>query len=353
MRLLVHALAFTLVLGSWPTSASAQSTGGRVGGFGGSSSGSSYRPSSSSRSFGSSSSSSSSSSSYTPPRIPSPEEQRAAAERTARWRATHELRGAPAVTAEEAAAFRREPHWTTSAFEDGAAVAAGTFFAALVLYFFLWLAFAKRYEVRRLSVGFGPRARVELQAALRELARTARTATPQQRGALLAEVVSRLRAHRDDVRYVAWQSIPVRHYRGATATVGARRFFALAADLRARYRHETTAQSAPDLSYRAEEGPGLLVVSVVTLASRGRDPFGTNPHELDRALFAMERQQPEGLELIWSPSESADRLSSAELESLYPELQRLDERVGRVTCKTCSAVFAAELRRCPACGRPR
>lgn len=341
MRLLL-ASAFAL---AFVAPAFAQSTGGRVGGFGGSSSsGSSYRyrsPSSSS------SSSSSSSTSSTSRPLPTYEEQQATAERRRIWRETHEERGAPTVTPEERRAFEREPYWSSRSLEDGAAIAGGAFFFALVLYFIGWLIFAKRHEVRRLSFGFGPRARVELQERLRTLARDAKTATPQQRGALLAEVLSLLRAHRDDVRYVAWQAIPTRQ------EAGVKRFFALASELRARYRHETTTGArAPDLTYRAEEGPGLLVVSVLTFGARGKHAFGKTPGELDLALFAMENGFPTGLELIWSPSEQADRLSSAELEALYPELQRLDDTVGRIVCRACGAVHPRELGRCPACGRP-
>lgn len=51
-----------------------------------------------------------------------------------------------------------------------------------------------------------------------------------------------------------------------------------------------------------------------------------------------------------SPSEETDRMSSAELEVLYPQWVRLDEGVGRVVCAHCRAVWARELLRCPACG---
>src|SRR5690606_6474896 len=109
---------------------------------------------------------------------------------------------------------------------------------------------------------------------------------------------------------------------------------------------------APDLTYRAEEGLGLLVVSVLLFTTKSSRTFGKTPQELDLALYAMEDAGPEGLELIWSPSEERDRLSSAELETLYPELQRIDDAVGRTVCRACSAVFARELGRCPACGKP-
>ncbi|MCB9611703.1 MAG: DUF1517 domain-containing protein [Sandaracinus sp.] len=347
MRLARLALAFVALTVLAPEVSFAQSTGGRIGGFGGSS-----RSSGSSSGFGgfrsSGSSSSSSSRTSTPPRhVPTAEENAAAAARTRAWNETHAQHGSPEVTPEEVLAFRREPHWTMRAIEDGAAVAAATFFGALVFYLILWLIFAKRNEVRRLSLGFGPRSRVELQERLRTLARNAKTATPSQRGQLLAEVLSLVRAYREDVRYVAWQTFRTRHAEGT------KRFFAMANDLRARYRHETTRRAAPDLTYRAEEGPGLLVISLVTFGGRGAHAFGKTPHELDLALYAMEARAPEGLEVIWSPSEQADRLSSAELETLYPELQRLDDQIGRVSCRACHAVYAAELGRCPACGKPR
>ena len=83
---------------------------------------------------------------------------------------------------------------------------------------------------------------------------------------------------------------------------------------------------------------------------------GTQSCDGQEGLTAVEAFQslraPEGLELIWSPSEPGDRMSSAELEVLYPELARLDASVGRVACSHCAAVFARELGTCPACGAP-
>jgi len=60
------------------------------------------------------------------------------------------------------------------------------------------------------------------------------------------------------------------------------------------------------------------------------------------------------LEVIWSPSAENDRLSSVELEVLYPELHRVAENtmIGRVFCGFCAAPYPAELQRCPSCGAP-
>ena len=60
------------------------------------------------------------------------------------------------------------------------------------------------------------------------------------------------------------------------------------------------------------------------------------------------------LEVIWTPSTENDRMSSAELEVLYPELRRMDENtvIGRVFCGYCAQPFPAEILRCPSCGAP-
>ena len=61
------------------------------------------------------------------------------------------------------------------------------------------------------------------------------------------------------------------------------------------------------------------------------------------------------MEVIWSPAEELDRMSSLELEAKYPELQRLDDAaaLGRVACGYCRAPFPGDLAQCPACGAPR
>lgn len=53
-------------------------------------------------------------------------------------------------------------------------------------------------------------------------------------------------------------------------------------------------------------------------------------------------------------SVETDRMSTAELEVLYPELRRIEEHTigGRVFCGYCGSPFAQELSRCPHCGGP-
>jgi len=51
---------------------------------------------------------------------------------------------------------------------------------------------------------------------------------------------------------------------------------------------------------------------------------------------------------VWSPAAEDDRMSSAELEVLYPELERVrgSMRVGRVYCDHCGGPYPAELLAC-------
>ena len=91
-----------------------------------------------------------------------------------------------------------------------------------------------------------------------------------------------------------------------------------------------------------------MVVSIVMNVVRKRAPLGTwSP--LKRTMdqlggFHLVNE----LRVVWSPSEENDRMSSAELEVIYPELEKVRlTKLGRVGCKSCHAVYAAELEQCP------
>jgi hypothetical protein len=60
------------------------------------------------------------------------------------------------------------------------------------------------------------------------------------------------------------------------------------------------------------------------------------------------------MEVIWSPAAADDRLSTAELEHLYPELRAIDPEsvLGRVICAYCGGPYSGELLRCPHCDAP-
>ncbi len=169
---------------------------------------------------------------------------------------------------------------------------------------------------------------------------------------MLDKVISKLERILNEARYASWQ---VRVARRASAQ---ERFNQMAAKLRGRYSKELVRnerqEEAGDVRARAREGKGLVVVSLLV----GRTGLPSLPPRKvsSDTLHALLEKLTWGdsvhmLEVIWSPAADADRMSSAELEVLYPELVRLDEEaLGRVACPSCQALYAAELGACPSCG---
>ena len=59
------------------------------------------------------------------------------------------------------------------------------------------------------------------------------------------------------------------------------------------------------------------------------------------------------IEIVWQPSDDADRLSSIELEAKYPAPDLIplpNSLVGKVFCPWCGGIYPAELVSCPHCG---
>ncbi|MDP3279072.1 MAG: DUF1517 domain-containing protein [Deltaproteobacteria bacterium] len=115
--------------------------------------------------------------------------------------------------------------------------------------------------------------------------------------------------------------------------------------------------AAPDVYARSEEGQGLVVVTLIVGINGNAPELPEWPakHTMAQALSALFPAylvDMAALEVVWSPSVDQDRLSSAELAVLYPELVYFDGRsdLGRVICRPCKTVFARELGRCPTCG---
>ncbi|MDQ3037692.1 MAG: DUF1517 domain-containing protein [Myxococcota bacterium] len=113
---------------------------------------------------------------------------------------------------------------------------------------------------------------------------------------------------------------------------------------------------APELVAREHEGEGAVVVTLVVASYAplvAVDPARVD--EIDALLARLAALTPAqlvALALIWSPSAENDRMSTAELEAVYPELTRLVAAVGRVFCTYCAGPHAAELTKCPHCGAP-
>ncbi|MEZ4410799.1 MAG: DUF1517 domain-containing protein [Polyangiales bacterium] len=212
-------------------------------------------------------------------------------------------------------------------------------------------------EFRRVTVAIDHSARAAVQSSLAALAARVDAASPAGLHAAAEATRDALTQARGAIRY------GVATARSLSEAAGQAAFAAQADELRGRYTVETVGRArnaGPKLAPRPEEGGGLVVVSVL-VAARGALPVAPSGHDLASLMGALHAMVPPradrllALEVIWSPSEDADRMSSAELEFLYPELRRVDDAMafGRVVCGHCRAVYAAELGRCPACGAPR
>ncbi|MEZ4393888.1 MAG: DUF1517 domain-containing protein [Polyangiales bacterium] len=210
-------------------------------------------------------------------------------------------------------------------------------------------------EVRSVSVAFYASARAELQARFAQLAASADPSTPPGLYALACAARDLLTGAHGAACYGAFQSF------AADPSQAQARFGQLAERARSRYTVETVNNArrvqGPAIRPRAEEGDGLVVVTLL-VAARGALPDLPTAVDLPSLMHALQNAVPArpdrllALELVWSPASPSDRMSSAELATLYPELLQLDPRAafGRRVCGHCRAVYAAEIGRCPGCG---
>jgi uncharacterized membrane protein len=152
---------------------------------------------------------------------------------------------------------------------------------------------------------------------------------------------------------------------GLSAGEAERMFRTAAARAASRYKQETIRNVDGQISQRAaegvtpkpDEGAGVVVVTL-TVASRRPLPDvldAADARQIRRALdefSAMTSTDMVAMDLVWSPAAEEDRMSTAELEAIYTELKKIDEKsiAGRVVCRYCAGYFAAELLSCPHCG---
>lgn len=222
-------------------------------------------------------------------------------------------------------------------------------------------------DVSVLRVAIDGRARKFVQAELARIAKVADTATEHGRHTLLREVALLLRRTRDAWVYGGAVNEPLRKLEGAKPV-----FDSHVDNARARFRTETIANvqgrqttaaagtSIVSWAPRTDEGEGLILVSII-VAARG-ELFTVahigNGEDLRKALEAACHRTPSDLvaiEIVWQPSEEADRLSSMELEAKYPHPEIMpiaDALVGKTFCAYCGGPFPAELVSCPHCGAP-
>jgi uncharacterized membrane protein len=226
-----------------------------------------------------------------------------------------------------------------------------------------WVEDAPKMHTSELQLGLDWRARPELQSALARMAKSGDTATEEGRARLLGETVLALRRAEISWLYVGFQDLGAREPSEAETA-----FRNAANDARARFRRElvrnadgqVSTDAAPaELTARRDEGPGLIVVTVITVARRELREVG-DPRDAASIRAALEDRGALGagelvaFEVVWSPAADEDRMSSAELEQHYPDLALIDPAsiAGRVFCSYCSGPFPMELLRCPHCGAP-
>jgi uncharacterized membrane protein len=210
-------------------------------------------------------------------------------------------------------------------------------------------------EIRAVSLAYDARVRAALQQQLDALAANADLSAPSGLFSLGTAARDLLASAHGAACMGAFQCL------ACDPSVAQARFQQLADRARGRYTVETVNNArrvaGPAVAPRADEGAGLVVVTLL-VAVRGALPDLPSAMDLPSLMSALHGALPArpdrllALEVIWSPAEDRDRMSSAELVVLYPELLALDPRaaLGRRVCAHCRAVFARELGRCPACG---
>jgi uncharacterized membrane protein len=210
-------------------------------------------------------------------------------------------------------------------------------------------------EVRRVTIAFDWRARTQLQQSLDQIASSVDMGSPyglwqgsDMARKLLAQWLSNARA----ACFVSLKG---------SASAAEMLFGRVCEDLNRRYDQATISNNRrnepPEVKARREEGEGFVVVTMVVGINGALAPLPEWPtvESVAQALATLVPATPDALaalEVVWSPSIDQDRLSSAEMSVLYPELVALNgaEPIGRVICRPCKTVYARELGRCPTCG---
>ena len=219
-----------------------------------------------------------------------------------------------------------------------------------------------RIDVSALMLAIDWRSRRFVQEALMRMAQRGDTQTPAGLAALARETALVLRRAE-----TAWLYAGIINSAPSDPSSAEALFRRIANDARSRFRHElirshegvTQRKDAPGTRVKAEEGEGIVVVTFLVAAKRAlldiHDIRDANAiRQLLQQVIALDAWGLAAMEVIWSPAEETDRMSSAELEVLYPELRRIAEHTmaGRVFCGYCGGPFAGELPKCPHCGAP-
>lgn len=246
--------------------------------------------------------------------------------------------------------------------------------AAVVLLLVLFLVITIALDTRRIAakaagsmdvsvlrLGLDWKARKFVQKEMERIARTCNTSTTDGLLAMLREVALTLRRSRD-----SWVYAGVVNCQPAPPPQAERRFQEEAQRARAGFQHElvraasgtvTTGEAPAELRARPEEGPGLVVITIVVAARTALIDF-QDPSDAEQvrrwleAISGLHTGSLVAVEVIWTPAADEDRMSSVELENFYPEMKRIrgNTVVGKMDCTYCGGSFPAELLSCPHCG---
>ncbi|MFK7987592.1 MAG: DUF1517 domain-containing protein [Sandaracinaceae bacterium] len=220
-----------------------------------------------------------------------------------------------------------------------------------------------RVDITSVRIALDWRARASLQRDLNALARRGNTGTNEGLSSMLREVVRLLEGVE-----VSWLYAGVKNFAPMNAASAEGIFRRLAMDARARFSEElvrnadgqTTTREARERSAHAHEGEGVVVVTLV-VASNKEILDVVEPTDAAEIKILLEDIALSGgplslvaMEVVWSPAQEEDRMSTAELEQHYPEMVRLseDSMIGRAFCDFCSGPYPRELGACPHCGAP-
>lgn len=216
-------------------------------------------------------------------------------------------------------------------------------------------------HICELRLGIDWRARRDLQEKLRWLAVGGDTDTPEGLARLLRETALALRGAE-----LSWLYVNQRSYGPMGADDAERCFDRLTMTARAAFSHELVRNAdgqvltaeGPAQAPRPDQGAGVVVVTLLVGTRVALPPLrDAGAQGVARLLDACAGLPPDQLltlEVIWSPADEDDRMSTAELEPLYPDLKLIDPAsiAGRVFCAYCRGPFAMELLACPHCGAP-
>jgi uncharacterized membrane protein len=220
-----------------------------------------------------------------------------------------------------------------------------------------------KVDVSVLRVAIDGRARKFIQTELKQIAHSCDTSTTEGRVAMITRVAVLLRKVKDAWVYGGARNEP-------SAQIGMMKpiFDRHVDDARTRFERETISNvqgtkrrdDPGDLSWRSDEGEGLILVSII-LAARGElytvssIADGEDLRKALEAILYIDERQLVAVDVVWMPAEENDRMSSIELVAKYPHPDLIAIRgalVGKAFCTYCSGPFPAELQTCPHCGAP-